>query len=368
MARKSKIPGLRWDKTTGKGRIEKQIAGIGPIRRRFEAGSWSEAEDIYHRVIAEAKQQAAAPKYLTWREAATKYLLEETKRSLDRDATCLQMLDPWIGTLTLDQIHQGTLQPYIDHRRRQGIKSGTVERDLAVVRRILILASRVWRDEQNRPWIPTAPLLRMPEWDDDAKPHPLSWEEQRRFFQRLPDHLAEMALFAVNTGARESLVCGLRWEWEVRIPELGTSVFVVPGKWVESGEVRRTKNGTDCLIPLNATARGVIESRRGQHPEYVFTYRDRPVERINNSGWRTAWRAAGLPTGKEILAGPHNLRHTFARRLRLAGVPLETRKALLHHLDGDITVHYSPAEIRELIEAVEKLKETETTTLLRAVR
>jgi integrase len=100
----------------------------------------------------------------------------------------------------------------------------------------------------------------------------------------------------------------------------------------------------------------------------VFTYRDRPVERINNSGWRTAWRAAGLPTGKEILAGPHNLRHTFARRLRLAGVPLETRKALLHHLDGDITVHYSPAEIRELIEAVEKLKETETTTLLRAVR
>ena len=56
-----------------------------------------------------------------------------------------------------------------------------------------------------------------------------------------------------------------------------------------------------------------------------------------------------------IRRGVHNLRHTFGRRLRGAGVPLETRKALLGHANGDITTHYSAAELSELLDAVEKI-------------
>jgi len=41
--------------------------------------------------------------------------------------------------------------------------------------------------------------------------------------------LLRMAQFKVNTGCREQEVCGLRWEWEVRIPELNTSVFCHSG-------------------------------------------------------------------------------------------------------------------------------------------
>ena len=67
-----------------------------------------------------------------------------------------------------------------------------------------------------------------------------------------------------------------------------------------------------------------------------------------------------------ILRGVHDLRHTFGRRLRGAGVPLETRKALLGHAIGDITTHYSAAELRELLDAAERIVErgnTETPTL-----
>ncbi len=248
-------------------------------------------------------------------------------------------------------------QPYIEHRQSQGIKSGTVNRELSVVRRILTLASRVWRDLDNQPWLPTAPLLRLPNWGDAAKPYPLNIEEQRRFFQELPTHLAEMATFAVNTGARDKVVGDLRWEWEIKIPEIESSIFLVPGEF--------TKNATPCLLVLNSTARNVIESRRGKIPTHVFGYRGKPVDRMYNSAWKKAWLRAGLPVGKEVLSGPHNLRHTFARRLRLAGVPLETRKALMHHIDGDITVHYSPAEVGELIAAVEKLTKVEGVTMLR---
>jgi integrase len=56
------------------------------------------------------------------------------------------------------------------------------------------------------------------------------------------------------------------------------------------------------------------------------------------------------------VTGPvHDLKHTFGRRLRAAGVELETRKVLLGHRNGDITTHYSAPELEELIEAANRV-------------
>ena len=41
---------------------------------------------------------------------------------------------------------------------------------------------------------------------------------------------------------------------------------------------------------------------------------------------------------------------------------------LLGHKNDDITVHYSPAELTELLEAVERLVESPATTLLKVIR
>ena len=37
---------------------------------------------------------------------------------------------------------------------------------------------------------------------------------------------------------------------------------------------------------LNETAVAVIEACRGEHPEFVFSYRDKPVKFMNNSAWQ----------------------------------------------------------------------------------
>jgi hypothetical protein len=50
-------------------------------------------------------------------------------------------------------------------------------------------------------------------------------------------------------------VCRLKWEYEVKVPELGTSVFIIPGE--------RVKNGEERLVVLNRVARSVIEGVRG---------------------------------------------------------------------------------------------------------
>ncbi len=47
----------------------------------------------------------------------------------------------------------------------------------------------------------------------------------------------------------------------------------------------------------------------------------------------------------------HDLKHTFGRRLRAAGVSLEDRHDLLGHRSGRVTTHDSPAELGNLIGA-----------------
>lgn len=292
----------------------------------------------------------------TFREAATKYLLEEYKRSLHRDAQDLNLVVPFIGDLTLDQVHMETLKPFIAARRKAGVKSGTVNRTFATVRRVLNLAARLWRDENGLSWLETPPLIRFVDWNDKRRPYPLSWDEQDLLFQQMPTHLATLALFKVNTGLREQEVCGLRWQQEQVLPNLDTSVFVIP----ESD----TKNREDRLVVLNSIAQSVIDRQRGLDPVWVFPYRSKRITKIYNSAWKRSRESAakkfdekfGYPCPEGFAnIRVHDLKHTFGRRLRAAGVPLETRKALLGHKNGDITTHYSAVEIAELLEAVNRV-------------
>ncbi len=50
----------------------------------------------------------------------------------------------------------------------------------------------------------------------------------------------------------------------------------------------------------------------------------------------------------------HDLKHTFGRGLRAAGVSFEDRQDLLGHKSARITTHYSGPELANLIGAAEK--------------
>ena len=166
-------------------------------------------------------------------------------------------------------------------------------------------------------------------------------------FRELPTHLARMCLFKVNTGCREAEVCRLRWDWEFPVPELSTSAFIVPAHTV--------KNRTDRLVVLNRVAKSVIDSVRGEHPEHVFTFEGHGILRINNSAWRKARKRAELPHVRV-----HDLKHTFGRRLRAAGVSFEDRQDLLGHKSARITTHYPAAELTNLLDAANAVCGTES--------
>ena len=126
---------------------------------------------------------------------------------------------------------------------------------------------------------------------------------------------------------------------------------------------------------LNRVAKSVVESVRGLHPVNVFVRahkkvgEPRPVTKMNNTVWTAAReRAADAWTkehGEPAPAGfrsirVRDLKHTFGRRLRAAGVSFEDRQDLLGHRSGRITTHYSQAELTNLIEAADKICDTES--------
>jgi len=283
----------------------------------------------------------------TFEQAAAKFVQEnQHKRSIGDDAAHLKQLMPWIGRRALDKIYLGTLQSWIETRHREGKAVGTINHGLKVVRRILNLAASEWVDDHGLSWIHSAPKIKLLPDTRRRQPYPLSWTEQTVLLRALPDYLAQMALFAVNTGCRDQEVCQMRWDWEVGVPELATSVFIIPGE--------RVKNSDERLVVLNKVAQSVIETRRGIDPIYVFTYAGNPINRMLTSGWIRARNKGGLPQVRV-----HDLKHTFGRRLRAAGVSFEDRQDLLGHRSGRITTHYSAAELTRLIEAANRVCESE---------
>ena len=357
MGRK-KTPGLLL--RGGVWHIDKVIFGQRVIETT-RTSNLEEAETyLAHRAeqIRQANIYGVRPNRL-FKEAAAKFLCENMhKRSISDDASRLKGLLPFIGELPLQQIHDGTLATYVNDCSAKGLKKKTINNGLEIVRRILNLAARKWRDQHGLTWLETPPLLTMQEVDDARAPYPLSWEEQKFLLKALPPHLSRMALFKVNTGTREQEVCQLRWDWEVMLPKSETSVFLVPAEIV--------KNKEDRLVVLNRVAKSVVESQRGKHPSRVFTFRNRPIAGMYNSAWKRSRVLAANEYARKydepVTWGfanlrVHDMKHTFGRRLRAAGVPLETRRVLLGHRNGDITSHYSAPEIEELLAAANEVCE-----------
>jgi integrase len=327
--------------------IDKRIKGLDkPLRESTGTSDLDEAERYLAKRISDIRNATiyGMRPARTFQEAAVKYLEENThKRSLHVDAENLTTVMPFIRDLPLQRVHDGSLRPFVNQQLGKGLSQGTINRRLAIVRRILNLAARSWRDEHGLTWLETAPLITLPSYEP-RQSYVLSWEEQNALFQQLPNYLRLACLFDVNCGAREQEVCQLKWEWE--IPFEGRSLFILPR--------RLTKNKQDRILVPNDAAQTVLKEVRNQHREYVFSYKGKHLRNLRTMAWRKAWRESRLPLDKMIRQGVHNLRHTYATRLRAAGVSHEDRRDLLGHSHGSMTTHYSQAEIYNLIAASNK--------------
>jgi integrase len=133
------------------------------------------------------------------------------------------------------------------------------------------------------------------------------------------DHLTPMVLLAMNTGLRRGELTSLEWS---DIDLRGKQVTVRGGN---------AKSGRTRFIPLNVEALDVLKRYRRQHGEgRLFN-----LTRVNK-----AFAALVESAGIEGLRF-HDLRHSFASHLVMAGADLYVVKELLGHASIAMTERYA---------------------------
>lgn len=253
----------------------------------------------------------------TWKEAVVRWLNDnQAKKSLSSDIRRLKLLDQWVGNRYLDEIDRELVDTIKYERASQdkrncrgddtgrSVSHAEVNRMLAVLRSILKAACEDWE------WLEGMPKIKLFK-ESSQRNRWLTYEDAVKLLGELPDHLAAMFRFSLATGLREENVVSLRWSQV----DLGRRVA-----WKEAGEV---KNGVALGIPLNEEALDVLRGQGVNGGAYVFTYKGHPVQRANNSAWRSALKRAGLQDFRW-----HDLRHTWASWHVQNGTPLNTLQEL----------------------------------------
>ena len=252
------------------------------------------------------------------------------KRSWKTDRSYIKSMTEYFGNVALSEISSFHVEGYKAHRLKQNIKPSTVNRCLAVLRRMFSLSVEWgYLKEGHRP------KFKLFSEKDNRKERILNQDEEVRLFQASAPHLRQVLSIALHTGMRLGEILSLTW----------AQVDLKKGLI----RVERTKSGLNRLIPINSALYEDLKAIRGQI-NGAFLFRNAKAEKPLGSV-KTAFKASCRRAG---IAGLrfHDLRHTFASRLVERGADLITVKELLGHSSVKITERYTHSQSEQKKSAV----------------
>jgi len=309
------------------------------------------AKRVYDKVkgqIAEGKWFQRLPER-SFQEMMEKFLDEHgsKKASYSTSMGHVKNMTAFFGNCSLFQITPRLINEYKNKRHSDGVKSATINRELATLKKAFNLALKEWE------WIESNPVSRVSmEPEDNKRDRWLTLHEEERLLKACPHWLREIVIFAINTGMRLSEILELSWE-AVDFFRKTVTVF-------------RSKNNERRTIPLNGAAIELLKSKakvRLIKTNLVF-YSPRVHKLLwkRNVSWvfQTVTRRAGINDFRF-----HDLRHNFATRLVQAGVDLYKVQKLLGHKSPSMTQRYAHHCPESLRHAVEVLDSTKTGTVQR---
>ncbi|TAN70495.1 MAG: site-specific integrase [Methylobacter sp.] len=250
------------------------------------------------------RKLGAKPRHI-WQDAVIRWAKEQShKNSIKTDVEPLRWLDDHLHDKYLDEIDVNIVQRVQDATRVTGVKNGTVNRVMALLRE--------WQ------WLDKSPYVRMLPTAEKR----ICWltqGEAEKLLKELPSHLETMARFSLATGLREANVVGLEWS---QIDMQRRCAWIHP----EQAKAKKA-----IAVPLNDNTLAVIHGQIGKHITHVFTY-----TRVNNHAWRKALKRAGITDFRW-----HDLRHTWASWHIQNGTPLHVLQELGGWADSSMVLRYA---------------------------
>lgn len=299
-----------------------------------------EAEALLHKRKADIKEgkhpEIKKITNYTFQELSKEYLKwGERQRSYKSKRGFIVQLGATFGNLPLRRFSTMLIEQYQTKRTQRGNKPATINRHIATLKHMFTKALD-WEmiDEETMKHIRKVKLLE----ENNRRLRYLKKEECPILINACAEHLKPIVVTALNTGMRKTEVLTLKWD----------SVDLKNGFIL----LDKTKNGERREIPVNQTVKDTLNRivRRVDVP-YVFTdqktgnrYRD------IKTAFNAACRRAGIKDFKF-----HDLRHTFASHLVMAGVDLTSVKELLGHKTLTMTLRYAHLAPSHKVKAVDIL-------------
>jgi integrase len=224
----------------------------------------------------------------TWQEAAVRWISQsDHKADKNKDIAKLKYLDTFLGNKLLSDIDRDLLT-YISDTKKGEASASTANRYMALVRAILRAARDQWEWLDR---VPSVPMFKEPR----KRVRWITRAQAQTLVDELPEHLADLAIFTLATGLRQSNASFLRWD---QVDLCRAFAWIHPDQ---------SKSGRAISVPLNEDALIVLRRRLNSNPEYVFTYLDKPVARTSTKAWYASLKRAGIEDFRW-----HDLRHTWA--------------------------------------------------------
>ncbi len=319
---------------------------------------------------AEKKRQSKAQTYIEFLDAVYKDWLIENLRTGEKTYDRLKNSFKEFHTLKLSDIHPFLVEKWRSRRQKEGLKPSSINRELADLRACLKRAKQ-WQIITKDPLadvkgakVDHSPNVRYLNAEEEKnlrnalnnrehrarleRKQANQWRKERKYTSYpdlentvFTDYLKPVVLLSLNTGLRRGELFGIKWV-DINFEQ---KILTVTGYNAKSGKTRH--------IPLNDEAFNALKDWQSQSSSingYVFEGRDgKPFHDVRKS-WANVLKEAEI-----ISFRWHDLRHTFASKLVMAGVDLNTVRELLGHTDYKMTLRYAHLAPEHKAMAVSKL-------------
>lgn len=318
------------------------IPGRRPFRRSTGTKDRKKAQEYHDRKKVEiwnALRLDLKPER-SWDEAAYRWLLEKQgTASYPEYARQIAWWTKFLRGVALTDITRElvdeTITKHLGH-----VSPRTKDTYVVPVRGVLYMA----RDEWG--WIDHAPTFRTYlKRGSNKRVRWISPEQVQTLLKELPRHTRVAVLLTLATGLRMGNVLAIRWS------DINLENRVI--------YIERTKNDDPLTTPLNDMALAILDALRGEHPEYVISYKGEPLKRVNTRAWRNALARAGIENFRW-----HDLRHTWASWLRQQGVPTWALQQLGGWRDPKMVDRYAHIQVDHLKPFATKLDTILDTAML----
>jgi integrase len=245
-------------------------------------------------------------------------------RGAERYISSLKHLAAHFDGKTLDQIKSAELSAFETRRRTEGVRAGTIRRDLACLSSILTSATDwEWIDDGSNP-VPSYLRRRARRGLKEAPPRTryLTEDEERRLVEATTPAVRAAVILAIDTGLRREELFGLRWS---QVDHLRGIIATTT----------RTKSGRARKVPLpERSAQILARLPRSISSDFVLVNPDTGHRYVQqNKGFKAAARRARITDLRW-----HDLRRTAGCRwLQRDGKSMEEVSILLGHSSVVVT-------------------------------